>query len=98
MWQVEFCDEFAEEFLELKDDEQDAIAQRLILLKMKGPHLARPYADTLYGSKHSNMKELRFDIKTRFGGWLTLLIRKGGPSFLLPAIKPAKTSAVSMSS
>ena len=26
-----------------------------------GPQLGRPYADTLKGSKHANMKELRFD-------------------------------------
>jgi hypothetical protein len=26
-----------------------------------GPRLGRPYVDTLKGSKHSNMKELRFD-------------------------------------
>ncbi|WP_312863458.1 type II toxin-antitoxin system RelE/ParE family toxin [Rhizobium leguminosarum] len=25
-----------------------------------GPQLGRPYADTLKGSKHSNMKEMRF--------------------------------------
>ena len=26
-----------------------------------GPQLGRPYADTLKGSKHANMKELRFE-------------------------------------
>jgi hypothetical protein len=29
------------------------------LLEEKGPLLGRPYADTLNGSKHKNMKELR---------------------------------------
>ena len=61
MWKVEFCDEFESEFESFTDQEQDAIAQRLLLLKMKGPHLARPYADTLYGSSFKNMKELRFE-------------------------------------
>ena len=31
------------------------------LLETFGPHLKRPRADTLNGSKHPNMKELRFD-------------------------------------
>ena len=32
----------------------------LYLLKAVGPHLRRPHTDTLSGSRHSNMKELRF--------------------------------------
>ena len=31
------------------------------LLRQIGPHLSRPYADVVKGSKHANMKELRFD-------------------------------------
>jgi hypothetical protein len=31
------------------------------LLEEFGPHLGRPRVDTLKGSKHANMKELRFD-------------------------------------
>ncbi len=31
------------------------------LLEIYGPTLSRPYADTLAGSKHANMKELRFN-------------------------------------
>jgi hypothetical protein len=31
------------------------------LLSQFGPHLGRPRVDTLNGSKHANMKELRFD-------------------------------------
>ena len=31
------------------------------LLEQFGPHLRRPHSDTLKGSKHGNMKELRFD-------------------------------------
>jgi hypothetical protein len=30
------------------------------LLEVYGPGLGRPHADTLAGSKHANMKELRF--------------------------------------
>jgi hypothetical protein len=31
------------------------------LLETYGPKLGRPHADTLSGSKHANMKELRFE-------------------------------------
>lgn len=31
------------------------------LLALHGPTLGRPHADTLAGSKHANMKELRFN-------------------------------------
>ena len=30
------------------------------LLQHFGPHLGRPRVDTLHGSRHANMKELRF--------------------------------------
>jgi hypothetical protein len=32
-----------------------------IILGQDGPLLGRPYADTLKGSRHANMKELRFN-------------------------------------
>jgi hypothetical protein len=35
------------------------------LLKFLGPALGRPHADTLKGSKHANMKELRADTATQ---------------------------------
>ncbi|WP_349371165.1 type II toxin-antitoxin system RelE/ParE family toxin [Salinarimonas sp.] len=38
---------------------QDAIASVLVLLEREGPALGRPHADTLAGSRHANMKELR---------------------------------------
>ena len=33
----------------------------IALLQQLGPQLKRPRCDTLNGSKHANMKELRFD-------------------------------------
>src|ERR1035438_3504653 len=36
------------------------ILSRAELLRKFGPQLGRPQVDTLKGSKHSNMKELRF--------------------------------------
>lgn len=61
-WPVEFADEFEEEFAELSDAVQDELLARAKLLERFGPSLGRPRVDTLKGSKHRNMKELRFDI------------------------------------
>ena len=58
-WTVSFADEFEPEFDELDADVQDAILARVLLLEREGPSLGRPHADTLIGSKHANMKELR---------------------------------------
>lgn len=60
-WAVAFHEAFAGEFLELGADVRQELAAYLALLKQFGPHLRRPYADTLNGSRHANMKELRFD-------------------------------------
>ena len=58
-WEVAFHDEFEEEFDELSEVVQDAILVKANLLEKVGPHPSRPHADTLNGSKHPNMKELR---------------------------------------
>lgn len=60
-WTVELHDEFEAEFDEYPQAVQDAILARAMLLERNGPQLSRPYADTLKGSKHANMKELRCD-------------------------------------
>lgn len=58
-WTVAFAGEFEPEFDELAQDVQDAILARVLLLEREGPSLGRPHADTLVGSRHANMKELR---------------------------------------
>ncbi len=40
---------------------QDEILAHALLLEQFGPQLGRPRVDTLEGSRHRNMKELRFD-------------------------------------
>ena len=59
-WNVEFADEFEPEFLSLHEEVQDTIMSMVHLLEHRGPHLGRPHVDTLNGSRHANMKELRF--------------------------------------
>ncbi len=60
-WIVEFHEEFAAEFEDFKDDVKIAVEAHVTLLATFGPTLSRPHADTLKGSKHANMKELRFN-------------------------------------
>jgi hypothetical protein len=59
-WQVLFADPFVLEFSALPIAAQDALLARALLLQRQGPHLSRPHADTLKGSRYANMKELRF--------------------------------------
>ncbi len=59
MWDVEFTDEFEAWWNTLEDDEQESLVVSVELLRQMGPQLSRPHADTLEGSKHANMKELR---------------------------------------
>ncbi|TWU59601.1 type II toxin-antitoxin system RelE/ParE family toxin [Crateriforma conspicua] len=58
-WEIEYTDEFEAWWDTLDVVDQEAIAMSVGLLQDKGPQLDRPYADTLYGSKFDNMKELR---------------------------------------
>lgn len=59
-WDVVFHDRFEAEFNALAVDVQDELLAHAILLRDYGPALGRPTVDSLKGSKHSNMKELRF--------------------------------------
>ena len=58
-WTIEFHEDFDHEFQGFDDRVQDEILAKLIVLQREGPNLSRPHADTLNGSAHSNMKELR---------------------------------------
>ena len=66
-WNVEFYPKFAQEFSDLSEAVQDALLAEVGMLEKYGPLLNRPHVDTLNGSKHSNMKELRF--KADNGVW-----------------------------
>jgi hypothetical protein len=59
-WAVEIGDEFEPEFDRLPEDVRTEILALALLLEQFGPQLGRPRADTLHGSRHANMKELRF--------------------------------------
>ena len=58
--EVVFHPDFDPEFNALAPVMQDELLAQAKLLEAFGPTLGRPRADTLKGSRHANMKELRF--------------------------------------
>lgn len=58
-WDVEITDQFADWFSTLSAREQEAIRTAVAFLEERGPGLGRPFVDTISGSRHPNMKELR---------------------------------------
>jgi hypothetical protein len=59
-WHIGFHHDFALEFEGFSEVVQDELLAQLAVLEQFGPELGRPQVDTLKGSKHANMKELRF--------------------------------------
>ena len=59
-WTVLFHPDFEPEFEQFAEPVQDELLATLAWLRRSGPLLGRPQADTLIGSRHANMKELRF--------------------------------------
>ncbi len=60
MWKVKFSPEFQDWFDEIELRLQNDTAEHLELIRMFGPQLKRPYADTIKGSQLKNLRELRF--------------------------------------
>ncbi len=68
MWEVEYTEEFGSWWEAIGEDEQERVAVAVAVLEQIGPALGRPWVDTLEGSRHANMKELR-----PRGGFLRIL-------------------------
>jgi hypothetical protein len=60
-WEVILYAAFEDELRTLDPSVQDALIVVAKLLADFGPQLGRPHVDTLKGSRHANMKELRFE-------------------------------------
>jgi hypothetical protein len=60
-WTVLFADEFEPEFDQLPVAVRDELLAQATVIERFGPAARRPRVDTLSGSRHANMKELRFD-------------------------------------
>ncbi|MHB1551920.1 MAG: type II toxin-antitoxin system RelE/ParE family toxin [Vulcanimicrobiaceae bacterium] len=80
-WDIEFTDQFGEWWDALDEDTQVAIDAIVRVLEKVGPALTRPYADTVKGSRHPNMRELRVQ-------------HQGRPLRLLYAFDPRRTAIV----
>ncbi|MDI6029344.1 type II toxin-antitoxin system RelE/ParE family toxin [Corticibacterium sp. UT-5YL-CI-8] len=61
-WKVAFHERFKGEIRDLPTDVRVELLAYLGLLREKGFRLGRPEVDTLEGSKHANMKELRIKV------------------------------------
>jgi hypothetical protein len=61
-WDVRFDAAFAADAKRFARAAQVEIAALAGLLRQFGPQLRRPHCDTLNGSAHANMKELRFTL------------------------------------
>ncbi len=60
MWSVEFAPDFVPEVKSLPVEARQELVAQMRILRTLGPAAKRPHVDTLKGSKHANMKELRF--------------------------------------
>ncbi len=59
MWDIEVTDQFIQWWDTLSVEDQEPIEAAVELLEQRGPGLGRPIVDTVKGSRHANMKELR---------------------------------------
>lgn len=62
-WNVEYTEEFSKWWDGLSEEDQDAVRFGVNLLISDGPNLGRPHVDSVNGSRHSNLKELRTQSK-----------------------------------
>ena len=81
MWTIKTTDMFDHWFSSLNDIDRASVLAALLVLREKGPGLSRPYADTLRGSRYSDMKELRIQ-------------SRGEPIRAFFAFDPARTGIV----
>jgi hypothetical protein len=65
-WRVFYHPDFDVERRSLDEDVADKLREAVLALAEVGPQLGRPLVDTLNGSRHRNMKELRLSLK---GAW-----------------------------
>ena len=73
-WAVLIDEDFAAELAQFDVQVRMELRAMTILLSEFGPNLGRPRVDTLKGSRHANLKELRFEAADGVWGWPSLLI------------------------
>jgi hypothetical protein len=93
-WTVLFHPVFDSEFQGLSEAVQDELLAHAKLLELLGPTLGRRQVDRLKGSRHANMKELRFDADN--GVWRVAFacdIRSARPSCSWPVTSLAEAKS-----
>jgi hypothetical protein len=81
VWDIEVTDQFAEWWDTLSFEDQQALKPPVDMLAQGGPGLGRPLVDTIKGSRHANMKELRaamFRVLFAFDPKRTAILLIGG--------------------
>jgi hypothetical protein len=58
-WEVEFKPQAQQWRETLPPRQRDKLEAAIVLLQRQGPRLGRPFVDSISGSRHHNMKELR---------------------------------------
>lgn len=59
MWVIKTTDRFDDWLRSLADKDRTSVLAGMMVLRERGPLLPRPWADSVKGSRHHNMKELR---------------------------------------
>lgn len=96
MWTIKTTDMFDHWFSSLNDTDRASVLAALLVLREKGPGLSRPYADTLRGSRFSNMKELRIQSRGDPIRAFSLLIRPVPALYFVPEIRSAMKNVFTM--
>ena len=89
-WGILFHDDFDAEMQGHSQALQDELLAHALLLREFGPNLGRPTVDGLKGSRHANMKELRFSWEGGSGAWLSRSTPSARPSCWSAATRPAR--------
>jgi len=65
MWSIDGTEQIEAWIRELDEDAKEAVFKSLLILRNIGPSLGRPHVDSVKGSRHKNMKELRIQNRQR---------------------------------
>ncbi len=87
-WEVETTAEFDAWFAGLDAPVQDSVLAAIAALEEVGPTLGRPLVDSVAGSRHSNLKELRVRKTVRI---LFAFNRRQRPVLLIGGDKAGRT-------
>lgn len=93
---IKTTDTFERWFTSFNDTDRASVLAALLVLREKGPGLSRPYADTLRGSRYSNMKELRIQSRGEPIRAFSLLTRPVPALCFVPVIRLAMKNVFTM--